>query len=47
MTVSNSYPPSRLREGLGEGVLGDGNRPSPNPSREREGRLGAMACGIG
>jgi len=33
--------PSRLREGLGEGVSQDGtlhNKPSPDPSRKREGR---------
>jgi hypothetical protein len=32
--------PSRLREGLGEGVskgTGSAHRPSPNPSRKREG----------
>ena len=32
--------PSRLREGSGEGVLGEaGNRPTPSPSREREGDI--------
>jgi len=32
--------PSRLREGLGEGLsrsVGSGNTPSPSPSRKREG----------
>uniref|UniRef100_UPI0030EBBFD2 YraN family protein n=1 Tax=Pseudomonas sp. JAI120 TaxID=2723063 RepID=UPI0030EBBFD2 len=34
--------PSRLREGLGEGMFGDVPRfesPSPNPSRKREGNI--------
>ena len=29
--------PSSLRKGLGEGLSGPCNSPSPNPSREREG----------
>ena len=39
-----SQSPSRSREGLGEGMLAEGadNTPSPDPSREREGRMGAM-----
>ncbi len=41
--VANQSP-SRSREGLGEGLLNEGaaNTPSPDPSREREGRMGQM-----
>src|SRR3546814_7065661 len=43
MTGSSFILPSRLREGPGEGLsriptIG-GNKPSPNPSRKREGKL--------
>ncbi len=36
---AHPFLPSRLREGPGEGLLGDAekNMPSPNPSRQREG----------
>jgi excinuclease ABC subunit A len=37
-TVAALQSPSRLREGLGEG-LSEPNKPSPDPSREREGSL--------
>jgi hypothetical protein len=38
MTRIDTGFPSRSREGLGEGVSERSRRPSPDPSRKREGR---------